>query len=130
MEISWIPGGLIGFRKIVKPWPKGEEKATENVEYQEGAILALRKGGEEALFACSEDDSKIPAAWIPIAEFVVSPLAIATEEDFLEPEVEPGEEEGLRGGHGFRPVETDPSGQEVPRRRSAGGNIRRREGGK
>lgn len=71
------PGGLIGHRIVQKD---GESSKVE------GAILALRESGNEALFACSVEDSNAPAEWIPISSFVVNPIAIATEEDFYEEE--------------------------------------------
>ena len=64
-DIMWIPGGLIG--------SIGEES---------GAVLALRKGGDEALFASRD---KKPCRWVPVTEFCVDPDTIATVEDeFME----------------------------------------------
>jgi hypothetical protein len=67
-EITWIPGGLIG--------SIGEEA---------GAVLALRKGGDEALFASRD---KKPCRWVAITEFSVDPDTIALVEDEYEEEEE------------------------------------------
>lgn len=71
------PGGIVGFRIIPG---KGEEKPV----HIPGVAMAMRKNGDELLFARSEDDSREPAAWIGIGEFVVHPAALATEDDLYE----------------------------------------------
>lgn len=71
------PGGIVGFRVV-----PGEEKPT----HVPGVALAMRKNGDQVLFARSEDESRDPAEWIGIGEFVVHPAALATEDDLFEDE--------------------------------------------
>lgn len=85
------PGGIVGFRVISG---KGEEKPV----HVPGVAMAMRKNGDQVLFARSEEESREPAAWIGIEEFVVHPAALATEDDLYEDEpivegmdVEPGD---------------------------------------
>jgi hypothetical protein len=104
-SVTLLPGGLIGHRVVTVvtgvPVPaEGKEPPPPKTEYVEGAILALRENGDQALFACSAEDSKVPAEWIPISGFVVNPIAIATEEDFYEDEPLPGEVEVEPEGRG------------------------------
>lgn len=44
-----------------------------------GCILALRKAGDEALFA--SQSKKSPLRWVPITEFQFEPSCIATPKD-------------------------------------------------
>lgn len=101
-SVTLLPGGLIGHRVVARTPDAGPDgKAPEpKTEYVEGAILALRENGDQALFACSAEDSKVPAEWIPISCFVANPIAIATEEDFYEDEPLPGEVEVEPEGRG------------------------------
>lgn len=73
MDILWIHGGLIGKSTT----PDGKEDP--------GAILALRKGGDEALFASRSGRA---LAWMPVGGFVVDPETILTPEDLGEEIVE------------------------------------------
>lgn len=116
-EITWIPGGVIGFKKEY-------QKAGGDEELVAGAILAFRKGGDEALFARSDDDQDDdgnyrnlkPLEWIEVDQFCASPVAIATEDDFVDDSPEPSP--------GPRPVADEPEPEESAPRKS---RIRRRE---
>lgn len=110
-DVTWIPGGLIGFR--TKEISEGE--SASKPELIPGAIVALRNSGEEALFASNDDEQddegnykKLQAIeWIPIAQFSASPLAIATEDDFAGP----GEDEPTGPRHfDVVPQSSGPSG--------------------
>lgn len=103
-EVQFVPGGgMIGYRhRKVAAVVDGVSK--EELQYEEGAILGFRKAGEEVLFAAAgvvpalapgaaqpeeeiREDKKVPLAWIPITEFSVNQVAVATEDDFIEEEV-------------------------------------------
>lgn len=123
-DVTWIPGGLIGFREV---WiEEGEGKK----EYVSGAIVALRKGGDEALFARNDDEEDDkgnykhlePLRWIPISEFCASPVAIATEDDFVSSESEEEETSFPRGQFDVVSAPSGPSGS-----RKSGGVRRRGE---
>lgn len=90
MDVLWLPAGPIGFR--AKKNSKIEDgKPIIDVVHEEGAILAVRKDGDEVLFASAEstEEDRRPLAWIPLEEFSVNPVAIAVEDDFLEEEKPP-----------------------------------------
>ena len=103
-EVQFVPGGgMIGYRhRRVSKVVDGVSK--EELEYQEGAILGFRKGGEEVLFAAAgvvpprpegqpepeeeiREDRKVALVWIPVTEFSVNQVAVATEDDFVEEEI-------------------------------------------
>lgn len=73
------PGGLVGFRVV-----PGKEGAKPS--HIPGVAMAMRQNGDQVLFAQSEDESREPAAWIAIGEFVVHPAQLATEDDLFEDE--------------------------------------------
>jgi hypothetical protein len=106
-DVQFVPGGgMIGYRhrKVTRP-PEGVPGPhPELTEYQEGAILGFRKGGDEVLFAAAgivparaagqpepeeevREDQKVPLVWIPVTEFSVNQVAVATEDDFVEEEL-------------------------------------------
>jgi len=90
MDVLWLPAGPIGFR--AKKNSKIEDgKPIIDVVYEEGAILAVRKDGDEVLFASAEStaEDRRPLVWISLEEFSVNPVAIAVEDDFLEDDPHP-----------------------------------------
>lgn len=79
MDVVWIPGGMVGWRILrAEPIEKDEETGEEQPVTEDGALLALKGNGLEALFA-SRDEK--PVEWIPIGDFVVEPSTIPEYED-------------------------------------------------
>jgi hypothetical protein len=76
MDMTWIQGGLLGFVK-------------DGERMEAGAMLALRKNGDEFLFGSREEGKA--CRWLLVTEFFVDPLAMAEleEVDDDEPAEEP-----------------------------------------
>jgi len=65
-------------------------------EFEDGSVLALRKGGDEVLFASWDLEESKGMAWIPVSEFSPDPEAIRPpdiEQPADEPE-QPADETG------------------------------------
>lgn len=86
-EVTWIPGGLVGWR--LKKSDEDEKKSTR----EEGAIVAVRENGNEALFTPRTEE---PCVWIQIGDFIVEPATIP-EFEYVEEEPQ-GEGQGQDGG--------------------------------
>ena len=85
--------------------------------FEDGSVLALRKGGDEVLFASWDLEKPKGMTWIPVGEFSPDPEAIqppGLEQPADEPE-QPAED-----GPSERPSAAGPFGR--------GGGLRRRPG--
>lgn len=108
MEIVFpVHRQIPGFRKVGDNWVPGE-------------MLAMRKGGDEILFAPTpelpeavvpNDVPKEPMAWIPVGEFSANPFCLAYGEDFAEDDELP--QVPQRRG----PMSTETGGGGGPKRR-------------
>lgn len=87
-------------------------------DWEDGSVLALRRNGDEVLFASWDVDSPKGMAWIPVAEFSPDPEAIQP------PGLEHGEDQPEQPadetGASERPSTAGPFGR--------GGGLRRRPG--
>jgi hypothetical protein len=88
-------------------------------DWEDGSVLALRKGGDEVLFASWEVENPKGMTWIPVGEFSpdpesVQPPNLEREEEHLEP---PADETGASE----RPSAAGPFGR-------GSGSLRRRPG--
>lgn len=96
-DINWCLRPLVGFRKVATVTELSPDTGEKKEIWIPGEILALRKDGDEVLFAPTPElpenvnpleVPKTPAAWAPIGEISVNPVCLSHPEDFLEEEQE------------------------------------------